>query len=108
MEHRLRPDLRTPEQLAQAVDHKKLKEAAQALLKVIERSGFQAPELYGGIHAMQVNLVNEMATALCCVMPSDIFIEALKKIAAQEHPKRDGGPAGWVIAKEALAKFNIE
>lgn len=114
MDHRLRPDIKTPEQLAQAVDHTKLKKAAesmlnasQAMLKIIERSGFQAPELYDETYDVQRKLVNEMAEALCLVLPTDIFIIALQQIAAQEHPKRGGGPAAWKIAKEALAKFNV-
>lgn len=107
MEHRLRPDIKTPAELALAVDHKKLKESTEALLRVIKDSGFIAPEGYSEVHELQTKLVNAMADALCLVMPTDIFIIALQQIAAQEHPKRDGGPAAWKIAKETLARFSV-
>lgn len=107
MHHRLRPDIKTPTELALAVDHKKLKASAEALLQVIKDSGFVPPECYNEVHELQTKLVTAMADALCLVMPADIFIVALQQIATQEHPKRDGGPAAWKIAKETLEKFSV-
>ncbi len=107
MHHRLRPDIKTPAELALAVDHKKLKESAEALLKVIKDSGFIAPEHYDEVHGLQTKLVNAMADALLLLMPADVFIVALQQIAAQEHPTRGGGPAAWKIAKEVLEKFSV-